>query len=108
MDFQLWRDVRGYWSVCEGPVHLGVAGYIIEQPNGTWKIEGDRQGKVFLDQISAASSVLRQELPPDVEYYELRRGEEVAFVATYADVLDRILADGWTKISSSRIIKHSK
>lgn len=77
--------------MCKGPLHLGVVGYIIEQPGGSWRIEGDTQGKVFLDQLSAASAVLGKELPPDVQYYKLRRGEEVAFVATYPDVLDRIL-----------------
>ena len=105
MSFQFWQDGRGYWAVCEGPLHLGVVGYIIEEPtNKTWTIEGDKQHRVFLNQRSAAEALLGKELPPNVQYYELRRGEEVAFVATYPDVLDRILAEGWTKLSSSRVL----
>jgi hypothetical protein len=104
MHFQLWRDVRGFWSVCEGPLHLGVAGYIIQKNNRTWAIDGDQHERTFLDQVSAASAVLGRELPPGVQFYELHRGSDTAYVATYDDVLQSILTDGWTLISSSRTL----
>ena len=90
-----WRDSRGYWSVCDGPGPLNVVGYVFERPDGRWAAEGDDLNRVFLDQLTAASAVLKQGLPTGVQYYELKRQGETAFVATYPDVVDSIRAEGW-------------
>jgi hypothetical protein len=97
-----WRDPRGHWSVCDGPGPLNVAGYIFQRPDNTWAVEGDELNRVFLDQLTAASTVLRQELPAGVQYYELKRQDETAFVATYPEVLDSIRAEGWSVVAGSR------
>jgi hypothetical protein len=97
-----WRDSRGYWSVCDGPGPLNVVGYVFERPDGRWAVEGDDRNRVFFDRFTAGSAVLKQELPEGVQYYELRRRGETAFVATYPEVLGSIRAEGWSVVSASR------
>jgi hypothetical protein len=97
-----WRDSRGYWSVCDGPGPLNVVGYVFQRPGDRWAVEGDDVNRVFLDRLTAASAVLKQELPEGVQYYELKRQGETAFVVTYPDVVDSIRAEGWSVVSVSR------
>jgi hypothetical protein len=96
-----WRDSRGYWAVCDGPGPLNVAGYVFQRPDNTWAVEGDGLNRAFLDQLSAASAVLKRELPDGVKYYELKRQGETAFVATYPEVLASLMAEGWSAVSVS-------
>ena len=95
VSFALWRDPRGYFSVCNGPGPGNVVRYIFQRPNNSWGIENDALDRAFLDAPTAASATLRKELPEGVRYYELTREGETAFVATYPDVLARVVAEGW-------------
>lgn len=100
-----WRDSRGYWSVCDGSGPLNVVGYTFQRPDHKWAVEGDDLNRVFLDLSTAASAVLKRELPEGVQYYELKRQGETAFVATYPDVVDNITAEGWSVVSASRKLR---
>src|SRR4051812_14386772 len=95
MNFTLWRDVRGFWAVCDGPGPLGVVGYIFGE-DGKWRIEKDEQNRPFLDYLSAASALLGKKLPEGVHFFELKRGKEIAFVATNDETAKRLQAEGWT------------
>ena len=97
-----WRDPLGRWAVCEGTGLSAAKGYLQQRPDNTWIIEGDTQGRAFLDQHSAAASVLNMQLPEGVQFYELKRQGETAHVATYPDVIDNLKQDGWAVISVSR------
>ncbi len=57
-----------------------------------------------LDQQSAAATVLGKPLPGELRYYSLKWGGESGIVLTYPDVLERILADGWTLVASARTL----
>ena len=102
MNYTLWRDLRGYFAVCNGPGPLEVDGYIFQRPNNTWAMENDELNRVFLDHVTAASAVLKRELPQGIHYYELKRGVETASIATYPEMLERLKADGWVKVSELR------
>src|SRR5450432_168482 len=41
VNFALWRDARGYLSVCDGPGPLNVVGDIFQRPDNFWAIERD-------------------------------------------------------------------
>jgi len=97
-----WRDSRGYWSVCDGPGPLNVSGYVFQRPDNKWAVEGDPMNRVFFDQLSAASAVVKRELPEGVQFYELERPGETAIVATYPEVLAGITSQGWSVVSASR------
>jgi hypothetical protein len=97
-----WLDSRGYWAVCDGPGPKNVEGYLYQRPDNTWAIEGDTGGRAFFDQQSAAAAVLAKPLPEGVQYYELKREGETAFVATYPDVAKTLESDGWSIVAMSR------
>jgi len=100
----LWRDLRGYWSVCDSPALLNVVGHIFQRPEKTWVIEEEDDPKrMFIFQMEAAYAVLKREMPAGEQYceYELKRRDETAFVVTYPEVLDSIRADGWSVVSRS-------
>jgi hypothetical protein len=102
VNFALWRDSPGYWSVCDGPGLQNVEGHVFQRPDMRWAVEGDESGQIFLDEMSAASAVLQHELPPGIHFYQLKREAEKASVVTYPEVLDRIKAEGWTVVTVSR------
>ncbi len=101
MDFSLWRDLRGYFAVCRGNGLSATQGYIIPQSDGGWRIEGDESAKLFLDEHTAASVVLKTELPAGIHYYEIKRGGEIALVATYPEAMEHLQEEGWTIITKS-------
>jgi hypothetical protein len=100
----LWVNEHGEWAVCDGPGPTEVAGYLVEAAGGGWAIKGDPLHRRFLDQESAAATVLGKPLPDDLRYYSLKRGDETGIVLTYSDVIERILAGGWTLVASARML----
>ena len=97
MDSSLWQSSEHEWAVCDGAGPLDVCGYISDE-GGSWQIVGSNVS--FLDQLSAANSVLGRQLPSDVKYYLLELHEKKRAVLTYPDVLGKIVAKGWKLIAT--------
>jgi hypothetical protein len=91
----------GGWAVCNGPGRLNVAGYLLEVSGGGCAIKNDPLHRRFLDQQSAAATVLGKPVHEELRYYSLKRGGEFGIVLTHPDVLKRILDDGWILVASA-------
>lgn len=97
----MWRDSRGYFAVCRGTGLSATQGHIIPQAAGGWRIFEDKSERVFMDECSAAAAVLNAELPAGIQYYELKRGDDAAIVATYPEMIGAFEKEGWAVISKS-------
>ena len=88
--------------MCDGAGPTGVKGYIARRPNG-WMIIGDEAAGVFLDQETAATRVLGQQIEGTSEYTVERNGI-TNIVRTYPEVVEMLERDGWrvvAKLSSN-------
>lgn len=105
LGMSLWSTPNGDFAVCDGPGPTGVMGYIVQLPNGGgWIIKDDKLNRRFLDDQSAAATVLNKPFPEGLLSYLVKRGGEQRTVLTYPDVIEKIKAGGWTVVTAETVV----